>query len=156
MQLKRFITVILAIAAIAAPAARADDGTLLSSAATTIAPQNAGAAGPYITRAPTIADLSSTGITPKPAVAIAPQNQGASGPATKAAKPATRPPRSSYIGHPGGSRAAGPIVAVALERGGGFHWGDAGIGGGFVAGIIAFAAGAATMLRRRRVPAHSH
>lgn len=83
----------------------------------------------------------------------------------------------SYIGHPGGPGAAGPVLpeynGTYLDRelvggpgGAGpvlavsrtatsdsFDWADAVIGGGFVAGIALFVAGAALMVRRRRTMA---
>lgn len=86
----------------------------------------------------------------------------------------------SYIGHPGGPGAAGPVMpeynGVALNReliggpggagpvlsvparskGEGFDWADAAVGGGFVAGIALLAAAAAMLVRGRREPAHLH
>jgi hypothetical protein len=86
----------------------------------------------------------------------------------------------SYIGHPGGPGAAGPVLpeynGVPLDRdlvggpggagpvlsvparstGGGFDWADAAVGGGFVAGIALLAAAAAMLVRGRREPAHLH
>jgi hypothetical protein len=86
----------------------------------------------------------------------------------------------SYIGHPGGPGAAGPVLpeynGVPLNRdliggpGGagpvvslagqstsdGFDWAAAAVGGGFVAGIAILVAAAAMLARGRRVPAHLH
>jgi hypothetical protein len=86
----------------------------------------------------------------------------------------------SYIGHPGGPGAAGPVLpeynGVPLNRdliggpGGagpvlsvparstaeGFDWAAAAVGGGFVAGIAILVAAAAMLARGRREPAHLH
>ena len=84
----------------------------------------------------------------------------------------------SYIGHPGGPGAAGPVMpeynGVALNRdfiggpGGagpivrvatpatdsGFDWAAAAVGGGFVAGLAILVAAAAMLARARKEPAH--
>jgi hypothetical protein len=62
---------------------------------------------------------------------------------------------TSAVGHRGGG-AAGATGAAVPQLRDGFDWGDAGIGGGFVAGLLAVSLGAATMLRKRRMPAHTH
>jgi hypothetical protein len=86
----------------------------------------------------------------------------------------------SYIGHPGGPGAAGPILpeydGVPLNReliggpggagpvlsvparttGDGFDWAAAAVGGGFVAGIAILVAASALLARGRRQPAHLH
>ena len=84
----------------------------------------------------------------------------------------------SYIGHPGGPGAAGPVLpeynGVPLNRdfiggpggagpvvkvatpvtGDGFDWAAAAVGGGFVAGIAILVAAAAMLARGRKEPAH--
>jgi hypothetical protein len=84
----------------------------------------------------------------------------------------------SYIGHPGGPGAAGPVLpeynGVPLNRdliggpggagpvmnvatparGDGFDWAAAAVGGGFVAGIAILVATAAMLARGRKEPAH--
>jgi hypothetical protein len=86
----------------------------------------------------------------------------------------------SYIGHPGGPGAAGPVLpeynGVPLNRqliggpggagpelsvpdrstGEGSDWAAAAVGGGFVAGIAILVAAAAIFARGRREPAHLH
>jgi hypothetical protein len=86
----------------------------------------------------------------------------------------------SYIGHPGGPGAAGPVLpeynGIPLNReliggpGGagpvlnvpsrstaeGFDWAAAAVGGGFVAGIAALSAAGAILARGRRQPVHLH
>jgi hypothetical protein len=84
----------------------------------------------------------------------------------------------SYIGHPGGPGAAGPVLpeynGVPLNRdfiggpGGagpvmqvatpaaadGFDWAAAAVGGGFVAGVAILVAAAAMLARGRKEPMH--
>jgi hypothetical protein len=86
----------------------------------------------------------------------------------------------SYIGHPGGPGAAGPVLpeynGVPLNRdliggpsgagpvlrapvrstGDSFDWAAASVGGGFVAGIAILVAAAAMLARGRKEPAHLH
>jgi hypothetical protein len=68
-------------------------------------------------------------------------------------------PNGSSIGHPGGPVGVGLVPAPrtpVIHPRGGFDWGDAGVGAGFIAGLGLFATGAALMLRKRGVLADLH
>ena len=67
--------------------------------------------------------------------------------------PAAKTVPTSYIGHPGGPGGVGPVLVTApeVQPRGGFHWSDAAVGGGFVAGLVLLGAGAAAMIRRRGI-----
>jgi hypothetical protein len=62
-------------------------------------------------------------------------------------------PAGSYIGHPGGPGASGPALVATTARAssGGFDWGDAGVGAGFASGIALLTTGAWLASRRREV-----
>jgi len=64
------------------------------------------------------------------------------------------PSFGSYIGHPGGPGGVDQVVltpTTVTQPPGGFAWGDAGVGAGFMTGIGLLAAAGGLMLRRRRV-----
>ena len=62
-------------------------------------------------------------------------------------------PVGSYIGHPGGPGASGPALVATAARApsAGFDWGDAGVGAGFASGIALLTTGAWLASRRREV-----
>jgi hypothetical protein len=134
MQLKSFIALGVAVAAIAAPLAQATDscsryGLGSFTSGTTVRPpaSYAAAQAKPEPRTPRVGDGFSLGVP----------NLATLGKAQLPGAGATQPP-----------------VAAVLHPVSGFDWADAGIGGGFVVGLLAILAGAAIGLRR--TAAHGH
>ena len=140
------IVLALAAAAIAAPIAQgADDGTLLSKAARSAVTASLPSSARYIGGPGFELPTSSVGL-PSSGSYI-----GHPGGPSGVGLVQVLPSAGSYIGHPGGPAGVGPVLSPVAQPQSGFDWADAGVGGGFVAGLVLLTAGAAVMVRRRGV-----
>jgi MYXO-CTERM domain-containing protein len=149
MQLKSFITVGIAFAAIAVPVAQASNplGHPGGPGSVGIVPAQSSYLGHP-------GGPTSVGLVPAKATSTSFRNF-VGGPTSVGLVQGKPSSSNSYLGHVGGPGSVGLIQTATPSTSTGFAWDDAAIGAGFTAGLGLIAAGAFLATRRRATLAHS-